>query len=266
MAVSLTYDAGVAVITLDRPEVANSIDTTFGEEFAAATSAVRADPGVRSVLLRAIGKNFCVGGDLKFFAGYGSEIGPELHALADRLHEGVLDLALLEVPLVVAVQGSAAGAGMSLALLGDVCLAARGAKFRVAYTAVGLTPDGGGSWTLPRLVGPRVAADLVLTNRVLDADEALRLGIVSRVVDDDQLDADAVALVRSLADGATEAFRRSKRLLAASASATLEEQLDAEARSIAAAATSPEGQEGIGSFVDKRRPKYHEQGEPEPAR
>lgn len=247
---------GIGAIVFDRPEAANAIDMAFADGLAEAATEVTEDPSVRAVLLRAIGKHFSVGGDLKDFAGLGDRVTPALRQLANRLHDAVLLLARLEVPLVVAIQGNAAGAGMSLALLGDVALAARSARFRVAYTAVGLTPDGGGSWMLPRLVGPRVAAELALSNRVVDADEAQRLGLVSRLVDDDELQAEAETLTRDLAKGAMGAYATTKRLLAVSATSTLEDHLVEEAIAISTAAGTPEGQEGIGAFMEKRTPKF----------
>ena len=257
MTIELDVRDGVATLALNRPEAANGIDLQLGEALRDATASVASDASVRALLFRGNGKNFCVGGDLKFFSSQGDQITPALRGLADLLHESVLTIANLSIPVVTAVQGNAAGAGMSLALLGDICVAARSARFRMAYTAIGFTPDGGSSWMLPRLVGPRVTADLMLTNRSLDAEEARSLGIVSRVVDDDALDSEAETLVRELADGPTNAFAHTKRLLAASPTSTFEAQLDAESISISTRAGEAEGQEGLASFLEKRPPKYH---------
>jgi 2-(1,2-epoxy-1,2-dihydrophenyl)acetyl-CoA isomerase len=254
--IELNITDGVAVLAFNRPDSGNGINLEFGKDLRATTQQIAADQSVRSVLIRGNGKNFCVGGDVKHFATLGDGITPALRELADLLHESVLNVHALTVPVVVAVHGNAAGAGMSLALLGDICLAAQSARFRLAYTAIGLSPDGGSSWMLPRLVGPRIAADLALTNRMLDADEAQRIGIVSRVVDDDALQGEAEALVQQLADGPTGAFAATKRLLATSPMATFAEQLEQESISISTRAGEPEGQEGIAAFVAKRTPKY----------
>jgi 2-(1,2-epoxy-1,2-dihydrophenyl)acetyl-CoA isomerase len=254
--IELDITDGVAVLAFNRPDAGNGINLEFGNDLRAAAMQIAADPSVRSVLIRGNGKNFCVGGDVKHFATLGDGITPALRELADLLHESVLVIHGLTVPVVIAVQGNAAGAGFSLALLGDVCLAGRSARFRLAYTAIGLTPDGGGSWMLPRLVGPRIAADLALTNRTLDAEEAHRIGIVSRVVDDDALQGEAEKLARDLADGPTGAFAATKRLLAASPTSTFEDHLEQESISISTRAGEPEGQEGIAAFVAKRPPKY----------
>lgn len=255
--IALERQDGVAVLSLNRPDAGNSMSMQLVEDLRDAAAEVAGDGAVRAVLLRGNGANFCVGGDLKEFSELGDQITPTLRRLADVLHEGVRTLHELEVPLVVAVQGAAAGAGLSLACLGDVCLAARSAKFRVAYTAVGLSPDGGGSWLLPRLVGPRLAAELALTNRTLRADEAAAVGLVSRVVDDESLHDEAAALAATLAAGATTALKAAKRLLHQSPTASFEEQLVREAESIATLAGGPEGQEGIAAFVGKRAPTYH---------
>ena len=256
MTVALTVDDGVAVLALNRPEVGNAISMQMVEDLRDASATIAADPAVRVVLFRGNGANFCVGGDLKEFSTLGDRITPTLRVMADVLHEGVATLVGLEVPVIVAVQGAAAGAGLSMACIGDIGICAASAKFRVAYTAAGLSPDGGGSWLLPRLVGPRVAADLALTNRAFGAEEAQRIGLVSRVVDDDQLQAEAEVLAANLADGATGAFRATKRLLATSATSSLPDQLGHEAISISELAGGVEGQEGIGAFVAKRTPKY----------
>ena len=254
--IELDVRDGVAVLAFNRPDAGNGINLELGTALRDATAAVANDASVRALLLRGTGKNFCVGGDLKHFASLGDGIAPALRELADLLHESVLTIHGLQVPVVTAVQGNAAGAGMSLSLLGDVCVASRSARFRMAYTAIGFTPDGGGSWMLPRLVGPRVAADLVLTNRTLDAEEAQQLGIVSRIVEDDALQSESEALVAQLADGPTGAFGHTKRLLAASPTATFEAQLEAESISISSRAGEPEGQEGLAAFLEKRAPKF----------
>ena len=257
MSISLERRDAVAIIAFDRPEVGNAIDIEFCRKLSEHGRAVAADPSVRAVLIRGNGNHFCVGGDLKLFASLGEQATPVLREMADVLHEGVIAIHRLTVPVVVAVHGNAAGAGLSLACLGDICLAARSSKFRMAYTAVGLTPDGGGSWMLPRLVGPRVAADLALTNRLLDAEEAQRVGIVTRVVDDEVIHDEAEALAAQLADGPSRAFAATKRLLAGSAATRLEDQLAQEAISISTQVGAPEGQEGIAAFLGKRAPKYH---------
>ena len=241
-------------ITLDRPGQANALDMSTACQLRDAVRVI--DDGVGCVLLRAEGANFCVGGDVRAFAA-APEPGKFLGELASVVHEAVLTLASAAAPVVAAVNGWAAGAGMSLAACADITLAAESARFRSAYSAIGLSPDCGLTWTLPRLVGRARAADLMLTNRPIGAAEAANIGLVARVVADDSLLAQAQALGVELASGPTAAFGRIKKLLDASDRSTLADQLDAEAASIAACADHPEGRTGVAAFTAGRKPVFH---------
>jgi 2-(1,2-epoxy-1,2-dihydrophenyl)acetyl-CoA isomerase len=159
-------------------------------------------------------------------------------------------------PLLVLVNGPAAGAGLSLALLGDVVLAARSAHFTAAYSAVGLTPDGGLSWTLPRLVGLRKAQEMILTNLRVTAAEAERIGLVTRMVDDELLVNEGAAIAASLSHSATAALADARMLLLGSFTASLESQLELESRTIGAAGARAESREGIAAFLQKRKPNF----------
>ena len=246
---------GVVEVRLNDPGRGNALDLRTAEALREATAEVAADPG-GAVLLRATGDSFCVGGDLRAFAGRGTETGTYVHAVATAAHGAVQALYELPVPVVTAVRGAAAGGGIGLALVGDVVLAARSARFRLAYTAVGLTPDCGASWFLPRLVGPRTAADLILTNRVLTGDDAERRGLVSRSVDDTELDDAAHRTAAGLAAGAAAALRAAKGLLRDGSPDALRRHLAEEARLIAALADGREAQDRMASFLASRgRPK-----------
>ncbi|MER5428537.1 enoyl-CoA hydratase/isomerase family protein [Streptomyces sp. NPDC002588] len=246
---------GVVELRLDDPGRGNALDLRTAEALRDAAFELAADPG-GAVLLRAAGGSFCVGGDLRAFAGRGAETGAYVHAVASAAHAAILALYDLPVPLVTAVRGAAAGGGIGLALVGDIVLAARSARFRLAYTAIGLTPDCGASWFLPRLAGPRRAADLILTNRVLTGDDAEQWGLVSRCVDDDGLDDTAHRTAADLAAGATGALRAAKSLLRAGAADELRRHLAEEARSIVALADGREAQDRMASFLAARgRPK-----------
>ncbi|MGW2048932.1 enoyl-CoA hydratase/isomerase family protein [Streptomyces sp. NPDC001858] len=212
---------------------------------------------VRAVLLTGRGRSFCVGGDLKEFAALPPErLAGHLTDVTDALHGALRILAGLDAPLVVAVRGAVAGAGLGLVAAADVSLAATDAGFTAAYTAIGYTPDAGVSWSLPRLVGPRRAVDLLLTNRRVPAAEALQLGLVGRVVAPERLDEEAARVAGELARGATEAYGATRRLVGQAAADTLDEHLDAEARRLAAAAVSGEGREGVAAFLAGRRPDF----------
>ncbi|MFJ1806912.1 MULTISPECIES: enoyl-CoA hydratase/isomerase family protein [unclassified Streptomyces] len=242
---------GVVELRLDDPGRGNALDLRTAEALRDRAGEVAADPG-GAVLLRAAGGSFCVGGDLRAFAGLGAKTGAYVHAVASAAHAAVQALHDLPVPLVTAVRGAAAGGGIGLALVGDIVLAARSARFRLAYTAIGLTPDCGASWFLPRLVGPRKAADLILTNRVLTGDDAERWGLVSRSVDDGELDETAHRTAADLAAGATGALSAAKGLLRGGAGADLRRHLAEEARSIADLANGREAQDRMASFVAAR--------------
>ena len=245
---------GLARLTLARPDAGNAIDLQVAQRLADAVAALSEDDSVRVVLLTGEGSNFCVGGDLRAFAGQ-ADLGRHLTDVTTPLHEAISGLARLPAPVVAAVQGSAAGAGMSLACGADIVLAAESARFVLAYARVGLSPDGGGSWYLPRLVGLRRALDLALTNRVLSAEEAVRWGIASRSVADADLLAEADHLVRDLASGAPHALAAAKRLLRQSLGNTLETQLEHEALALADNGGRA-GPEGIAAFLEKRLPRF----------
>jgi 2-(1,2-epoxy-1,2-dihydrophenyl)acetyl-CoA isomerase len=245
----------VARLTLNRPGSGNAIDAEFGRRFRAHAESLVGRDDVRAVLLTGAGATFCVGGDLAYFAAT-DDPGAALRALTTDLHAGIEALLSIDAPVVAAVQGAAAGAGLSLVAGADLVVAADDAKLTMAYTAVGLSPDGGATWFLPRLIGTRRTAELALTNRRLSAAEALDWGIVNQVVPADELPTTAESLTTRIAAGATSAFGRVKRLLAASSNTSLTEQLAAESDGIAACAAGPEGAEGIAAFLEKRRPAF----------
>jgi 2-(1,2-epoxy-1,2-dihydrophenyl)acetyl-CoA isomerase len=246
---------GVATLILDRPK-ANGIDLDMGRALMHAAIRCHEDPAVRAVLLTGAGTMFCAGGDLKQFAGLGDGLPAALLELTTYLHAATSRLTRMRAPLVVAVNGTAAGAGMSLAVSGDLVLAAESASFTMAYTGAGLSPDGSSTWLLPRLIGMRRAQELMLTNRTLSAAEAQAWGLVTRVVPDAALEAESRALARQLAQGPTRADRVVKSLLAETFSTAYEAQLEHEARGIAGMAATPDGREGIRAFVEKRAPRF----------
>jgi 2-(1,2-epoxy-1,2-dihydrophenyl)acetyl-CoA isomerase len=199
-----------------------------------------------------------VGGDLKSFAAR-DDLPRHLTEVTTYLHAAMSRLMRLDAPVVAAVHGSAAGAGLSLAAAADLVLAGASSRFVMAYTAIGLTPDGSGTWSLPRLVGLRRALELTLTNRRLSAAEAVQEGLATRVVPDDALAGEALALARSLAAGPTGALGAAKRLLRESLGRDLEAQMALETQSLAAAAASADSAEGIAAFLGKRAPGFRGQ-------
>jgi 2-(1,2-epoxy-1,2-dihydrophenyl)acetyl-CoA isomerase len=213
------------------------------------------EPDVGAVLLVGEGPNFCTGGDVKAFAT-ATDVRTTVRDLAGELHDLVRAFAEAPVPVVAAVHGWAAGAGMSLVLAADIAVAGTSTRLRPAYPAIGLTPDGGLTWTLPRAIGAIRARHILLTDRVLSADEALALGLVAAVVADDAVEAEARSLAEGLAEGPVGALGRMKRLLREGAVNDLDTQLDAEAAAIAESAAGDEGREGVAAFHARRAPRF----------
>jgi 2-(1,2-epoxy-1,2-dihydrophenyl)acetyl-CoA isomerase len=254
MTVEIDVRERIARITLNRPEVGNALDLELARALREAAEGLRGSD-VGAVILSGAGRSFCVGGDLNYMRE-ADEIRDAVLRLATQLHSAQEALATLDAPVISAVRGAAAGGGMSLAISCDIVLAAESARFTMAYTAIGFPPDGGSSWMLPRLVGLRRAAELMLLNERLEAAAARELGLVTRVVADDALDDEATALARRLADGPTHAHGAVKRLLRESATRGYAEQMAEEARTIAVLAAAPDGREGVAAFLEKRAPAF----------
>lgn len=251
---------GVAEVTLNRPEAYNTLNLAMVRELHDAMCRCDADPTVRAVLVTGAGKAFSAGGDLKSFASVAAQGSKEIQAhikdVTTAIHNAISRMARMDVPVIAAVNGVAAGGGMGLALACDLALAAESARFTMAFTQAGLTPDSSSSYYLPRLVGLRRALDLTLTNRVLSAAEAEAWGLVTYVVPDGELMARAREMAQRLARGATTALGGAKRLLREGWNETLETQMARESDSIAQVAAGAEGHEGIAAFVEKRAPRF----------
>lgn len=246
----------IATITLNRPEAANAMNPLMGKELSLSAIACQENTAVRAVIIKANGKMFCAGGDLAEFAAAGEAIGTLIREMAGDLHLAISRLTRLNAPVIAAVQGTAAGAGFSLAVAADITIAAEHAKFTMAYTNAGLSPDGSSTYFLPRRIGDRKARELMLTNRVLSAEEAVSWGIINQAVPADQLDSTVDALAKQLANGPTLAFGSVKTLLNQSFDNGLETQMELETREIARLSATADGQEGIQAFLAKRKPEF----------
>jgi 2-(1,2-epoxy-1,2-dihydrophenyl)acetyl-CoA isomerase len=253
----LDIDHNVATITLNRPDAMNGLTIQMTEELAHALVRCRVDPDVRAVIVKGAGRAFCAGGDVKAF-GESLRADPltPMRTLAMHLHASVAEMRRMEKPVVAQVHGVAAGAGMSLALACDLTIAAQSARFIVAYSKVGLSPDGGLTYFLPRLVGPKKALEIFYIGDPIDADEAVRLGLVNRVVPDAELEKETRALARRLAQGPTLAFARAKELVYRSLSESLETQLENERELLGLSTLSEDFREGVQAFIEKREPKF----------
>jgi 2-(1,2-epoxy-1,2-dihydrophenyl)acetyl-CoA isomerase len=252
----LAKAAGIAWITLDRPSSGNSINLGLAHALSRAMQDCEGDPDVRCIVIRGRGRLFCSGGDLLSIREQGANASAYVRELLGHLHEALSGIARIKVPVVAAVNGTAAGAGLSLACACDVVVAHEAARFVMAYTRVGLTPDGSSTFFLPRIVGLQRALELALTNRELSAEEARNWGIVTEVVHDKSFDARIEALATTLARGATSALGQAKRLLRGSFHQTLESQMVAEAEALCAALDGDEAKTGLDAFVSKRSPNF----------
>jgi 2-(1,2-epoxy-1,2-dihydrophenyl)acetyl-CoA isomerase len=254
--VLFTRSGPIGQITLNRPAQGNAIDMVMASELAAIALQCDADESIRCVVVSGLGRLFCAGGDLGVFKDAGPQISGLLSELAGTLHTALTRLARMQKPLLTLINGPAAGAGLSLAILGDVVLAGRSAHFTCAYTSIGLAPDGGMTWMLPRLVGLRKAQEMLLMNRRIDAGEAAQIGLITRVVGDETLAEEGAKIASTLALSATRALGATRSLLLQSFDSGFETQLEREARAIAAAGKDRESVEGIAAFVSKRPPDF----------
>jgi len=247
---------GIAYITMNRPNSANAVNLEISRELMLAAIRCDEDPVIRAVVLTGAGKTFCVGGDLKFFTGCGDQISSVLKEITVYCNAAVSRFSRMQKPLITSVNGPAAGIGMSFALCGDMIIAAETASFVAAYTAAALSPDGGMTYILPRMIGLLKAKEIILTNRRLTAHEALNWGMINKLVPGAELMKETESLAKSFAKGPTRSLGMVKKLLNDCFSGTLETQMEQEARGVAEMARTKDGQEGMGAFVEKRRPVF----------
>ena len=252
-----TREDGVATLTLNRPERLNALNVELGTTLVAALGRVAEDTTVRAVVLTGAGRAFCVGGDLGLLHdARGRNAGHELEGLLRAGKEIVLAIAAMRKPVVAAINGPAAGAGMNLALACDLRVASDQASFGQNFSKVGLFPDFGGTYLLPRLVGPARAAEMFYTGEMISAAEALRIGVVSQVVPQDQLAEVVRALAARLAAAPPLAVRAVRQVLFGTDRAALERALEAEIKQQVECFLSEDCQEGLTAFFEKRAPRF----------
>jgi 2-(1,2-epoxy-1,2-dihydrophenyl)acetyl-CoA isomerase len=251
---AVTSSGPITSIVLNRPDAANGMNDTLTRELAEA--AVLCDnEWTKVVTITGAGRFFCAGGDLKSMAAAPNP-GVFVKGIADDLHRALSTFARMDAVLITSINGTAAGAGFSLAAVGDLALAAESAKFTMAYTKAGLSPDGSSSYYLPRLIGLRRTQELMLTNRTLTAAEALDWGVLTEVVPDADLATRTEELATQMAATSRTSNGAVKRLLLGTYRTGFEEQLELESQQIKASAQSADGQEGIAAFVGKRAPVF----------
>jgi len=248
---------GLGVLRLNRPGSRNAINGAFVEDLHEVAQRCAARSDLRALLIAGNGPSFTVGGDINVFAQAGpGELPGDLRRMTTMYHEALLMLRDLDAPVVAAVHGAVAGGGLGLLYIADIALAAEGTKFATGFAPLGLSGDGAGSWFLPRLVGPRRAAELYFEQRVLDAREAAEWGLVNRVVAADVLDAEVTAIARRLAAGPTRAYGEIRKLLRQSWSQTLADQMRAETNALARTAATQDADHAITSFLGKSAPTF----------
>jgi 2-(1,2-epoxy-1,2-dihydrophenyl)acetyl-CoA isomerase len=246
----------VATITLNRPSVMNALDLRTIGSLREAAERAETDAQARAVVIRGAGPAFLAGGDVAWFHANLSRAPELVREGAPDLHRAILALRRAPKPVLAAVHGAVAGAGLSVMAAADLAIAAEGTQFTTAYSRLGTSPDGGATHFLPRLVGTRRALELLMLSDSFDASEAHRLGLVNRVVPADRLAAEAETLARRLAQGATGAFAEIKRLVNQTHDQPLAAQLDAEVEAFARCAGTRDLAEGVTAFVEKRKPNF----------
>ena len=246
----------IATITLNRPENANALNPIMAKELSNMAIECDENKDIRAVIIEGSGKMFCAGGDLKAFSDAGDSAPALIKQMAGDLHIAISRFSRMDAPTIAAVNGTAAGAGFSIAISADVVISTKSAKFVMAYTNAGLSPDGSSTYFLPRRIGDRRARELMLTNRVLSAEKALEWGLINKIVDQKNLSTTTRELAEEFASGPTLAYGKVKNLLNASFDNGLETQMELETRGISDMARSSDGREGIQAFLNKRKPNF----------
>lgn len=248
---------GIARITLNRPQYFNAFDIEMIKMLAENLTGFARNRDVGGIVITGEGKAFCAGGDLRAVAGLGRPYGDAFHELAAVYHQAILEIHRMPKPVVAAINGLAAGGGFSLALACDFRVMASSAQLRQAYTSNGLSIDGGGTFTLPRLVGMAKALEIAAFDPLISAEQALSWGLVTEVVDDGNTTTKAHLLAETILRGSLSSFAASKELISDAFNTSFEAQLEKERRHLSSCADHPNGHEGIEAFIKKRKPMYN---------
>jgi 2-(1,2-epoxy-1,2-dihydrophenyl)acetyl-CoA isomerase len=254
--VTVERRGGIAVLTLNRSEAFNAFDLPMVSLLADRLVTLAADASVRGVVVTGSGKAFCAGGDLKWVSSFKNGAPAAFHELAARFHLAVTEIRRMPKPVIAAVNGVAAGGGFSLALACDFRVLGSSSVLRQAYTSSGLCIDGGGTFTLPRLVGLARALEIAAFDQPISSEQALALGLATQVVADASVLPSSLAMAESLAQKSVHAFAATKQLLTDSFGSSFEAHLERERQALGACAGHAEGQEGLRAFAEKRRPVF----------
>jgi 2-(1,2-epoxy-1,2-dihydrophenyl)acetyl-CoA isomerase len=254
--VRLAVASGIATIRLNRPDRLNALDAALAEALLDALTRVDTDASVKAVTLTGEGRAFMAGGDISLFHKAGEKAADEAARLIPLFHQIVRLIRHMTPPVIAGTQGAVAGGGLGLALACDLVIAADNASFVPAYTRLGTSPDGGTTWSITQLIGPRRAMEWLMLGDPLGAAEAAALGLINRVVTADKLDAEVGALAQRIAKGPTLAFASVKRLVHQVATGSFDEQLEAERERFLAAARTKDFREGVTAFFERREPEF----------
>ena len=249
---------GVALVALNRPKSYNAFDLDMIQDLAERLIALAMDQGVTGVVITGEGQVFCAGGDLKWVSALGHSPGEAFHELAARYHQAILEIRRMPKPVVAAINGLAAGGGFSLALACDFRIMEASATLRQAYTSNGLSIDGGGTFTLPRIIGLAKALEVAAFDRPIDSERALSWGLVTEVAEDGEAVKRAMEWVKEMGMGSLSSFAASKKLMTDSFDTSFETQLEKEREALSWCADHPNGREGISAFLEKRKPVFNQ--------
>lgn len=252
----VTIDDGVATVRLNDPPSLNALSAALAAELQSAVASLSNDGSVRCLIITGTGRGFCAGGDVQSFYDARDDPEPVMRAVLDGLHGAVARILDAPFPTIAAINGVVAGAGMGVAMATDLAVAVDSAVFTMAYTGIGVSPDGSSTYFLPRLVGTRRAMDMILTNRRLTAAEAEELGLINRSVPENEFEESVADLARRLAAGPTLAYVRARHLVRSSLPNDPMSQMEAEGNGIVAAGETHDFVEGISAFIEKRRPLF----------
>ena len=250
-----SQQGSIGTMTFNRPEVYNAMNAELIVAMRDVTAEIAASKTLRVVILKGAGKAFLAGGDVGLF--YRQRDGMEgIKTMGDALHAGIKNIRNMPFPVIAQIQGACAGAGLSVAMAADFAIAAEGAQFNTAYTKIGLSPDGGSTFFLPRYVGMKRALELTMLADMFDASAAASMGIINRAVPAEALEQEVAALAERLSNGATQAFARAKKLINQSFVTPIDKQLDDEIAYFAECAATNDFKEGVTAFVEKRKPRF----------
>ncbi len=251
-----TQHGSIGTLTFNRPDVYNAMNPDLILAMRDVTAEMLVSKTLRAVILKGAGKAFLAGGDVGLFYKERETIVETVKPLGDALHEGIKNIRNMPFPVIAQIHGACAGAGLSVAMAADFAIAAEGAQFNTAYTKIGLSPDGGSTFFLPRYVGMKRAIELTMLADIFDAKTAAAMGIINRAVPADLLELEVATLAERLSNGATQAFACAKKLINQSFITPIDKQLDDEIAFFAECAKTNDFKEGVTAFVEKRKPRF----------